>query len=232
VAEAKPIRVLLADDHALLRDGLRRLIADEDGLELVGEAKDGAETVRLARELQPDVLLLDVAMPVVSGLEALRELSGDDVFPRTLLLTGDIRDHDLAEALELGARGWISKETLVATLFKAIRAVVAGEYWIGRDVVSRLLEIARRDAAGEGGAPVSPLSQLTPRERDIVEAVASGESNRAVAERLQLAEQTVKHHLTSIFEKLGVASRAELIAALGRGFGPSHPTGGRRGEGE
>jgi DNA-binding NarL/FixJ family response regulator len=117
---------------------------------------------------------------------------------------------------------------VAATVFKAIRAVVAGEYWIGRDVVSRLLELARREAAGEGGVPASPLSQLTPRERDIVEAVASGESNRAVAERLQMAEPTVKHHLTRIFEKLGVASRAELIAALGRGFGPSRPTGGRR----
>jgi DNA-binding NarL/FixJ family response regulator len=231
VAEAKPIRVLLADDHALLREGLRRLIQDEAGIELVGEAADGVDTVRLARELRPDVLLLDVAMPGMSGLEVLRELAGDDVFPRTLLLTGEIRDRELAEALELGARGWVSKETVVTTLFKAVRAVVAGEYWIGRDVVSRLLDLARWDLAADRPS-ASPLGLLTPRERDIVEAVASGESNRAVAERLQLSEQTVKHHLTRVFEKLEVASRAELIAALGRGVGQGASPGRRGREGD
>jgi two-component system nitrate/nitrite response regulator NarL len=212
-----PIRVLIADDYVLLRDGLRRLIEEEHGFSVAGEAVDGLEAVRLARELLPDVLLLDVGMPRASGMEVLRQLSADDVFPRTLLLTGDLEASQLAEAIELGARGWIPKDTAAVHLFKAIRAVVAGEYWLGRGVVSRLLDHAKREAAGAGASPASPLDRLTEREREIVEAMALGESNRLVAERLQMAEQTVKHHLTRIFEKLGVSSRAELVAALGRG---------------
>jgi DNA-binding NarL/FixJ family response regulator len=213
---SRAIRVLVADDHAMLREGLRWMMQGEADLEWVGEAADGTETVRLVRERRPDVVVLDVAMPDVSGLEALRQLAADGALPRVLLLTGEIAEDDLAEALALGARGYISKEAATQQLFKAIRALAAGEYWLGRDVVSRLLDHARGEFAGGRQAPSSPLEPLTPREREIVAAMAAGESNRAVAERLQMAEQTVKHHLTHVFEKLGVSSRGELIAWLGR----------------
>lgn len=215
--EVSRIRILIADDHAMLREGLRRLIQDEPDLEVVAEAADSEETVRLARESRPDLVLLDLGMPRAAALAVLHSLMRDEARPRVLLLTDSVGDGKLAQALELGARGAISKEAGAGLLFKAIRAVVAGEYWLGRDEVSRLLDEVRDQvgrAPDEGAG--SPFDRLTPRERQIVAAMAAGESNRAVAERLGMAEPTVKHHLTSVFDKLGVASRTELIAVLHR----------------
>jgi len=207
-----PIRVAIADDHPILREGLRRLLEDDGGFEVVGQASDGAEAVRLARELHPDVLLLDLAMPRVSGLEALRELSAWAAGPRVLLLTVAIEDAQVVEALQLGARGVVLKEAATELLFKAIRNVEAGQYWVGRDVVTDIVRHLRERAAPAGPRTPSPAERLTAREREIVAAVAEGESNREVAQRLALAEDTVKHHISNIFDKLGVSNRAELAA--------------------
>jgi two-component system, NarL family, nitrate/nitrite response regulator NarL len=211
-AETERIRVVIADDHPILREGLRRLLEDDGGFEVVGQASDGAEAVRLARGLRPDVLLLDLAMPRVSGLEALRELSVQEGGPRVLLLTVAIEDAQIVEALQLGARGVVLKEAATELLFRAIRTVVGGQYWVGRDTVTDIVRHLRERAAAAAGRRPSPAERLTPREREIVAAVAAGDSNREVAVRLGLAEDTVKHHVTNIFDKLGVSNRAELAS--------------------
>lgn len=210
---APAIRVLIADDHPILREGLRRLLEDDGGFEVVGQASDGREAVRLAREVQPDVLLLDLAMPRTSGLDALRELSGSGPGPRVLLLTVAIDDAQVMEALELGARGVVLKEAATELLFKAIRSVVAGQYWVGRDIVTDIVRHLReRASAAARRRLASPAQRLTSREREIVAMVADGSSNRELASRLGLAEDTVKHHVSNIFDKLGVSNRTELAA--------------------
>ncbi len=211
-AESETVRVVIADDHPILREGLRRLLEDEGGFRVVGQAADGAEAVRLARELQPDVLLLDLAMPRVSGLEVLRELAASASGPRVLVLTVAIEDSQVVQALEMGARGVVLKEAATELLFKAIRTVVAGQYWVGRDTVSDIVRHLRERAAASARPRLSPADRLTRREREIVAAVAAGESNREVAVRLSLAEDTVKHHISNVFDKLGVSNRAELAA--------------------
>jgi two-component system nitrate/nitrite response regulator NarL len=212
IALSEVIRVAIADDHPILREGLRRLLEDEGGFEVVGQASDGLEAVRLAREMQPDVLLLDLAMPRASGLDALRELSASGAGPKVLLLTVAIDDAQVMEALELGARGVVLKEAATELLFKAIRSVVAGQYWVGRDIVTDIVRHLRERAAALARRRPSPAERLTAREREIVAAVAAGDSNRQIAARLGLAEDTVKHHITNIFDKLGVSNRAEMAA--------------------
>jgi two-component system nitrate/nitrite response regulator NarL len=212
IALSEVIRVAIADDHPILREGLRRLLEDEGGFEVVGQASDGLEAVRLAREMQPDVLLLDLAMPRASGLDALRELSASGAGPKVLLLTVAIDDAQVMEALELGARGVVLKEAATELLFKAIRSVVAGQYWVGRDTVTDIVRHLRERAAAIARRRPSPAERLTAREREIVAAVAAGDSNRQIAARLGLAEDTVKHHITNIFDKLGVSNRAEMAA--------------------
>ena len=205
------IRIVIADDHPILREGLRRLLEDDGGFEVVGQAADGTEAVRLARERQPDVLLLDLAMPRASGLDALRELSALNTGMKVLLLTVAIEDAQIVEAIELGARGVVLKEAATELLFKAIRSVVAGQYWVGHDTVTDIVRHLRELSAAARRGP-SPAERLTARERQVVAGVATGESNREIASRLGLSEITVKHHVSSIFDKLGVSNRAELAA--------------------
>ena len=221
------IRVVIADDHPILREGLMRLLEDDGGFEVVGQAADGAEAVRLAREQHPDVLLLDLAMPRASGLDALRELSASGAGPKVLVLTVAIDDAQIVEALELGARGVVLKEAATELLFKAIRSVVAGQYWVGRDTVTDIVRLLRERRASAARHEPTPAERLTPRERGIVALVAAGASNREVAEKLSLAEDTVKHHISNIFDKVGVSNRAELAAyAAGHGL-TDPPTPGR-----
>ena len=204
-----PIRILIADDHPLFRDGLRRLLQAEPGFEVVGEASDGDVLVDLARKTRPDILLLDLSMPRQDGMEVLRELSLSKIPVRTLLLTASIEKAQIVQALKLGAYGVILKEATTQRLFDSIQCVMAGQYWIGRESVSDLVRALRSVAPSENGARGKDYG-LTPRELEIVTLVVAGYSNPDIAQRCSISEQTVKHHISNIFDKLGVSNRLEL----------------------
>ncbi|PYU89149.1 MAG: DNA-binding response regulator [Acidobacteria bacterium] len=206
---ANKIRIMIADDHPLFRDGLRKLLESEAGFEVVGEAADGGEVARLADELKPDILLLDIAMPV-SGMEALRALAKASAPVRTILLTAAIEKRQIVEALQIGARGVVLKEAATQLLFKSIRSVMAGQYWVGRDAVSDLVKYLRDLMPPSGESKIKKNFGLTPREMEVVEAIVAGYTNKEIAEKFTISEQTVKHHLTNIFDKLGVFNRLEL----------------------
>ncbi len=202
------IDILIADDHPIFRDGLRRLLEAEPGFRVIGEAADGSETVLKARQLKPDILLLDLAMPRMPGLEVLREMSRGASPVRIVILTAAIEKRQIVEALHLGARGVVLKESATQLLMKSIHAVMNGQYWVGHEAISDLVEYLReRIATGE---PQPRKFGVTKRELQIISTVVSGCSNKEIAEKFSLSEDTVKHHLTSIFNKLGVSSRLEL----------------------
>jgi two-component system nitrate/nitrite response regulator NarL len=202
---AESTRILIADDHPIFRDGLRKLLEAQPDFAVVGEAGDAREAVRRTALLSPDVLLLDLGMPGQTGLDVLRELAARSPGTRVLLLTAGIDKSQIVRALELGARGVILKGSATDVLFRGIRGVMAGQCWVGRDVVSDLVEAMRRN----GGKPRSNFG-LTGREREIIAAVVSARSNKEIADLFHISDKTVKHHLTNIFDKLGVSNRLEL----------------------
>jgi two-component system nitrate/nitrite response regulator NarL len=206
----KRIRLLIADDERLFLEGLRVLLETEPGFEVVGYASDGAETVRLAKQLKPDVLLLDVVMPRMGGLDTLRELRRHRLRVKTILVTGSIERTTVLNALQLGARGVVLKDVAPEVLFKSIHVAMRGEYWMDRTAVSDLVT-ALREASPKPDVPAAerPFG-LTRRELEIVTAVASGESNKEIAQQLGISEETVKHHLTRIYDKVGASTRLEL----------------------
>ena len=181
-------------------------------LKVLGEASDGAEAVKMARQLKPDILLLDLAMPKHPGLEALRELSvGTNAAPvRVILLTAAAEKGQIVEALQLGARGVVLKDSATQLLLKAIHTVMSGEYWVGRESVSNLVQYLRTLMQSSSDEARQRKFGLTPRELEIVSAVVAGYSNKEIAEYFKISEDTVKHHLSNIFDKLGVSTRLEL----------------------
>jgi len=210
--KAQTVRLVIADDHPMFRDGLRRLLESESDLKVLGEASDGAEAVKLARLLKPDILLLDLAMPKHPGLEALRDLSVPaNASPvRVILLTAAAEKSQIVEALQLGARGVVLKDSATQLLLKAIHTVMAGEYWVGRESVSNLVQYLRTLMQSSHDEARQKKFGLTPRELEIVSAVVAGYANKEIAEYFKISEDTVKHHLSNIFDKLGVSTRLEL----------------------
>jgi two-component system nitrate/nitrite response regulator NarL len=206
----RPINIVIADDHPIFRDGLRRLLEAEPGLKVIGEACDGAEAVRMARQLKPDILLLDLAMPRHPGLEALRELGTGQQSVRVILLTAAAEKQQIVEALQLGARGVVLKDSATQLLLKSIHTVMSGEYWVGRESVSNLVQYLRSLVQSSGEEARQKKFGLTPRELEIVSAVVAGYANKEIAEYFKISEDTVKHHLSNIFDKLGVSTRLEL----------------------
>ncbi len=206
------VRIVIADDHPIFRDGLRRLLEAEPDLKVLGEASDGAEAVKQARHLKPDILLLDLAMPRMPGLEALRDLSSSPGMSpvRVILLTAAAEKNQIVEALQLGARGVVLKDSATQLLLKCIHTVMAGEYWVGRESVSNLVQYLRTLMQSSSDEAHKKKFGLTPRELEIVSAVVAGYSNKEIAEYFKISEDTVKHHLSNIFDKLGVSTRLEL----------------------
>jgi two-component system nitrate/nitrite response regulator NarL len=219
---AHQIRIVIADDHPIFRDGLRRLLESEPDMTVVGEACDGREAVKMATETKPDILLLDLAMPHHTGLDALRDLSASTPsggMVRIILLTAAAEKKQVVEALQLGARGVVLKDSATQLLLKSIHAVMSGEYWVGRDSVSNLVQYLRNLMQTTSEESKQKKFGLTPRELEIVSAVVAGYANREIAEYFKISEDTVKHHLSNIFDKLGVSTRLELaLFAVNQGL--------------
>jgi len=211
VKKAASVRILIADDHPVFRYGLRTLLGSELGFTVVGEAVNGLEVVRLTSALKPDVLLLDLAMPGLTGIEVLRQWASSEGMVRTIILTAAIENKQIVEALQLGARGVLLKDAAMQFVTKCIEKVMAGEYWVGHETVTSLvgyLRRAKRDS--DESKTAQNLSEFTPREREIIAAIVTGCVNKEIATKLFISEDTVKHHLSNIFAKAGVANRLEL----------------------
>jgi two-component system, NarL family, nitrate/nitrite response regulator NarL len=207
---SQPVRILIADDHPIFRDGLKRLLESDGEFRIVGEACDGVEAVQLARQLLPEILLLDLAMPRRTGLEALRDLLSQATSVRVILLTAAAEKEQIVQALQLGARGVVLKDSATQILLKSIHAVMSGQYWVGRESVSNLVQYLRTLMAPAVNYPHRNRYRLTPRELEIVSAVVAGYANKEIAHHFKISEDTVKHHLSNIFDKVGVSTRLEL----------------------
>jgi DNA-binding NarL/FixJ family response regulator len=221
--DRRPIRVVLSDDECLFRASLRQLLSVPPtvikdvygvdvgaGFRVVGEAGSGEETVRVVRSTMPDLLLLDLSMPRMSGLEALRELESCRDRVRTIMLSGLIERTDLLMAVQLGVHGLLLKDATTEVLFEAIMCVLAGRYWVGQTLVTDLLETMRPlIQCAQSRGPQLPW-KLTARERQVLGMVSAAHPNKEIARRFAVSEETVKHHLTRLFAKVGVSNRIEL----------------------
>jgi DNA-binding NarL/FixJ family response regulator len=229
---AVPARLVVADDEALFRASLRQLLSAPPavirevygvevgaGFDVVGEAASGEETVRLVGTLRPDLVLIDLSMPRLSGLEALAELAGAGEPPPTIVLAGAVTPMQMLTAIHLGVRALVLKGSPTEGLFAAIAKVLAGRYWLDQGLVSDLVETTRpliRSSKAAGGALAC---RLTARERQVLALVVAGYANKDIAQQCAVSEETVKHHLTRMFAKVGAANRLELaVLAAERGL--------------
>lgn len=208
VDKAIIIRVLVADQHPVIRIGVENVLHAQAGISVIGEAGNGDEAIEKTRELSPDILLLALNLP---SLEVMRPLVNISPGTRTILLSNVISHQEVLKALQLGARGIVMKDALMDNLISAIRAVSAGRCWMGSQPVAGMAEALHSISNRKPPAPVKKKSSgLTPRELEIVGCVVKGCSNRDIAQQFQLSEETVKRHLSNIFEKTGVSTRLEL----------------------
>jgi two-component system, NarL family, nitrate/nitrite response regulator NarL len=201
------VRILVADDHAIFRDGLRKLLEGSDDVQIVGEASNGNECVKMLAKLKPDILLLDLRMPEKDGLGVLEEINFDSTPTRVIVLTAAEDDRDVVSAMRLGARGVVLKQSASDLLLKSIRKVHDGEIWLDNRMTAEVIDAFKKSAEA-GQRREKPL--LSDREKEIVQLVAQGFRNREIGEKLFISEQTVKNHLHNIFDKLGVSDRLEL----------------------
>lgn len=223
----KCIRVIVVDDHLIVRKGLRLMLEASEDLELVGEAADGAAATHVVGELQPDVVLMDVRMPGMDGLEAIAHIHATWPQIAVVILTTYNEDDVMLQGLRAGACGYLLKDIHSETLFNAIRAAARGEMLVQTDLMTRILSYTIRTSSTPTPSSYPPVKNvrsdldLTEREREVLVAVAHGERSKEIAKRLGITENTVKTHLTSIYTKLGVDSRASaVVAAIERGMLP------------
>jgi DNA-binding NarL/FixJ family response regulator len=209
------IRLLLADDQPLMRAGFRMILEETDDIDIVGEARDGSEAVRLTGELKPDVILMDVRMPGVDGIEATRQIVARDAAARVLILTTFDLDEYAFSALRAGASGFVLKDVPLDELARAIRSVASGDAVVSPRITRRLLDVYAARLPGLPGAAAGPvhaaLGQLTPREQEVLLEVATGLSNTEIARKLVVSEATVKTHVGSILAKLDLRNRVQAV---------------------
>jgi DNA-binding NarL/FixJ family response regulator len=203
------VRILLADDHPVVRIGVRNMLQASESFVVAGEAGDGDEAITQTLELLPDILLLDLNMPRLPGLEAMRAIMSGSPTVKIILLTSTVTPQEIIEALQIGARGIVLKDALADHLTNAIRTVVSGDYWIGGKRVVNLVG-ALHDLMKQAAIPERKTFGLTPREMEVVGCIIEGCSNRDIAKQFSLSEETVKRHLSNIFDKTGVSTRLEL----------------------
>jgi NarL family two-component system response regulator YdfI len=207
----KPIRVLIADDHEVVREGLRMILETKDDFEVVAEAGDGAEAVALSQKLRPHVVLMDLRMPRMDGLEAIEHIKDHQPEVAVVILTTYDEDDLMVRGLRAGAVGYLLKDTNRQSLFNALRAAAQGEALLAPEVIARILAEQEKEAGIRAEAAEHQIS-LTDREEEVLTWVARGATSKKVAQHLGITERTVKAHLTSIFNKLGVDSRAAAVA--------------------
>lgn len=202
------IRVLVTDDHPLFRKGIASLLAAEPGFEVVGEASNGAEAIEKAREFMPDLILMDISMPGVNGLEATRRIKQEFPYVRIVILTVSDEDQNLFEAIKHGAQGYLLKKIDPQTLFRTLRGAVAGEAPLSQSMATKLLaEFARQSQ--RGAQSPTPTGTLTEREKEVLRLLAAGMTNKEIGGTLKIAENTVKNHLRNILEKLHLENRVQ-----------------------
>jgi two-component system, NarL family, nitrate/nitrite response regulator NarL len=205
--DKKAIKIVIADDHSIVREGIRLILSSDKTFQVIGQAGDGQEALDMCARLKPHILLLDVDMPRMSGLQALQNLKSINSPVKAVVLTASIDNKQIVEALQLGARGVIRKETPPRTLLHCLHSISEGQYWLGQNAFSDLIRGIQ--SLGEPAKDKSKFG-LTAKELKVIAAVLEGDTNKAIAERLKISEQTVKNHLTNIFNKLGVSNRLEL----------------------
>jgi len=205
-----PVRIIVADDHHVVRTGFATLLGTQPDFTVVGTASDGAEAVRMSRELSPDVVLMDVRMPVMDGIEATRQLT-EGPGPRVLILTTFDLDQYVYDALCAGASGFLLKDVTAERLFDAVRVIAAGEALLAPAVTRRLISEFARLRPRPDGAPAAALSTLTPRETQVLRLVAEGLSNPEIAARLVVTDETVKTHVSRMLSKLGLRDRTQAV---------------------
>jgi DNA-binding NarL/FixJ family response regulator len=210
-----PVRILVADDHQVVRDGFAGLLATQPDFTVVGTASDGAEAVRICGELRPDIVLMDVRMPGMDGIEATRRLAGPDGgASRVLILTTFDLDEYVYDALRAGASGFLLKDVTAERLFDAVRVIAAGDALLAPNVTRRLIsEFALIRPKQEDTAPPAAVATLTPRETQVLRLVAEGLSNPEIAARLVVTEETVKTHVSRVLGKLGLRDRTQAVVA-------------------
>jgi len=218
------VRIVIADDHPIVRDGLKKLLLLEDDFEIVGEAGDGREVLEKVQALDPDVLLLDLRMPNLDGLSALQALQQTNKRTRVIVLTASEDKNEFVQAMKLGCSGIVLKQTAPDLIVKSIRKVNSGEIWLDSHTTAAVMRQFSTGQESSGGGQSSggknrERSPLSTREREIVALVAQGYKNKEMAEKMFISEQTVKNHLHNIFDKLGVSDRLELaLYAIHKGL--------------
>jgi two-component system nitrate/nitrite response regulator NarL len=202
--------VLIAADHQLSRQSLCKLLESSQEFRVVGEASAGLDAIHAARDLRPDIVVLDSVTPGTTGAVVLRELAKLTHPVRTLMLTAAASESDIVQALQLGARGVLLKQATSDMFFRSLRAIVAGEYWIGRDCVGEIVQRMQQRALPADPSGRQSTFGFTSRQLEIVSALAAGASNRDIAKQLSISATTVKYHLSHMFDKAGVSNRVEL----------------------